>query len=209
MLASAFAGSNDMDDAVRRAMAKWPDVPPAFGWLGLDARGQWLLQDERIGNPLLIEFIGRNYAGDCHGRWYFQNGPQRVFVALAYAPWVLRMGSEGGLVTHTAKPVKAVTSAWMDREGIVTLQTEHGAGIVDGRDVESLAPLITDASGGALDEDRLIDLLDGIQAGKHCDVRLRYAGRVVPLLPITADQVPAQLAFVRIPGPLPDERARS
>jgi len=198
-----------MDDAVRRAMAKWPDVPPAFGWLGLDTRGQWLLQDERIGNPLLIEFIGRNYAGDCHGRWYFQNGPQRVFVALAYAPWVLRMDSEECLVTHTAEPVKAVTSAWMDREGIVTLQTEHGAGIVDGRDVESLASWISDARGGALDEDRLIELLDCIQAGQQCDVRLRYAGRAVPLLPITADEVPARLAFVRNPQPLPDEQAGS
>ena len=195
-----------MDDAVRRAMAKWPDVPPAYGWLSLDTRGQWLLQNERIGNSLLIEFIGRNYAGDCSGRWYFQNGPQRVFVALAYAPWVLRMGSEGCLVTHTAKPVKAVTSGWMDREGIVTLQTEHGAGVVDGRDVESLVSWISDTAGAALDEDRLIESLDRIQAGQDCDLRLRYAGRAVPFLPIEADEVAARLGFVRDPRPLPNKQ---
>ncbi|MGH8638573.1 MAG: DUF2946 family protein [Burkholderiales bacterium] len=198
-----------MDDAVRRAMAKWPDVPPAFGWLSLDMRGQWLLQNERIGNPLLIEFIGRNYAGDHNGRWFFQNGPQRVFAALAYAPWVLRMDSEQCLITHTGRPVRAVTSAWMDREGIVTLHTEHGAGVVDDRDVESLAPWISDTAGGALDEDELIESLDRIQEGHDRDIRLRYAGRAVPLLPISADAIPAHLGFVRMPQPLPGEETGS
>ena len=198
-----------MDDAVRRAMAKWPDVPAVFGWLSLDARGQWLLRQERIGNRLLIEFIGRNYAGDRSGRWFFQNGPQRVFAALAYAPWVLRMGPERCLITHTAKPVRAITGAWMDREGIVTLQTEHGAGVVDDRDVESLAPWISDAAGGALDEDELIDSLDRMQEGHDRDIRLRYAGRAVPLLPISADEIPERLGFVRMPQPLPGEEACS
>ena len=34
-----------MDDIVRQAMAKWPHVPACYGWLGLDARGQWWLRD--------------------------------------------------------------------------------------------------------------------------------------------------------------------
>ena len=32
----------------------------------------------------LIEFIGRNYAADAQGQWFFQNGPQRVYVCLLY-----------------------------------------------------------------------------------------------------------------------------
>jgi hypothetical protein len=180
-----------------------------FGWLSLDARGEWLLRQERIGNRLLTEFIGRNYAGDRSGRWYFQNGPQRVFAALAYAPWVLRMSSEQRLITHTGGPVRVVTSAWMDREGIVTLHTEHGAGVVDDRDVESLVPWISDAAGGALDEDALIEALDRIQEGHDQDVRLRYAGRAVPLLPIPADELPARLGFVRMPQPRPGEETGS
>ncbi len=28
-----------MDDIVKAAIAKWPNVPNCFGWLGLDARG--------------------------------------------------------------------------------------------------------------------------------------------------------------------------
>ena len=34
-----------MDDIVKQAMAKWPNVPACSGWLGLDARGQWYLRD--------------------------------------------------------------------------------------------------------------------------------------------------------------------
>ena len=28
-----------MDDIVKQAMAKWPNVPHCYGWLALDARG--------------------------------------------------------------------------------------------------------------------------------------------------------------------------
>ena len=34
-----------MDDIVKQAMAKWPNVPACWGWLGLDARGNWWLRD--------------------------------------------------------------------------------------------------------------------------------------------------------------------
>ena len=36
-----------MDDIVRAAMVKWPNVPDCFGWLGLDARGNWYMRDDR------------------------------------------------------------------------------------------------------------------------------------------------------------------
>lgn len=39
----------------------------------------------------LKEYIARNYAHDTLGRYYFQNGPQRVFVTLDSCPWVMRM----------------------------------------------------------------------------------------------------------------------
>ncbi|VVD81466.1 DUF2946 family protein [Pandoraea anhela] len=90
-----------MDEIVRQAMAKWPNVPHCYGWLALDRRGQWRMRDEQVqaegtaGDPIrhdaLIAFIARNYASDEAGRWYFQNGPQRVYVSLAYAPLVVRL----------------------------------------------------------------------------------------------------------------------
>ena len=102
-----------MDDIVRQAMVKWPNVPNAYGWLGLDARGNWYLRDAQAqalgafasGTPgakgsmlrheKLIDFIQRNYAADAEGQWYFQNGPQRVYVELELTPWVWRVQADG------------------------------------------------------------------------------------------------------------------
>ena len=85
-----------MEDIVRQAMAKWPNVPHCWGWLGLDARGNWYMRDDRaqtagtflqskgslLKHEKLIDFIARNYEHDEHGQWFFQNGPQRVYVEL-------------------------------------------------------------------------------------------------------------------------------
>lgn len=196
-----------MDEIVQRAMAKWPNVPAVFGWLALDLRGQWLIRQERIGNPLMIEFIGRNYGHDEHGRWFFQNGPQRVFVALAYAPWVLRTDANARLVTHTGLTVESVQGAWMDREGIIVLDTEHGAAVIDDRDVEAISVRLCDPAGRALDEDGVTTALERIQSGRDGALHLRYGTANVPLLPATAEEIAAQLAFVRDPQPLPAERA--
>jgi hypothetical protein len=197
-----------MDEAVRRAMRKWPDVPAAFGWLGLDARGHWLIRGDRIGNRLVSQFIDRNYACDEHGRWFFQNGPQRVFVALAYTPWILRIGSDLDLSTHTGLSVERVASAWMDREGVLLLGTEHGVGIVDDRDLERLEACFADAGGRVLDEDALIDALDSLQSGRNSDVRLAWRNDHVRIEPIEAPEVPRRFGYVRDPEPLPQERTR-
>ena len=95
-----------MDEAVLRGMAKWPDVPDVYGWLSLDRRGNFLLRNEKIGNRALREFICRNYQSDARGRWYFQNGPQRVFAALAYTPLVLHFEGEA-LFDHCGRPFRA------------------------------------------------------------------------------------------------------
>jgi hypothetical protein len=128
-----------MDPDVLRAMARWPDVPAVFGWLALDRRGNWLLKDAagggygRIGNPALREFIGRNYAADHTGRWYFQNGPQRVYVALAYTPWVLHYEGET-LVDHCGRATSA-RATYADEEGSILVLGERGLGLLDDRDL--------------------------------------------------------------------------
>ncbi len=98
-----------MDDIVRQALAKWPNVPHCTGWLLLDRRGNWRMRDEAAqasgapGEPIrheaLLGFINRNYDADERGQWFFQNGPQRVYVELGYTPWVVRLsaGADGAL----------------------------------------------------------------------------------------------------------------
>ena len=123
-----------MDDSVVRAMAKWPDVPDVYGWLSLDRRGNWLLKAERIGNHALREFICRNYTSDAQGRWYFQNGPQRVFVKLAYTPLVVRHEGEA-LLDHCGRRFVS-NAAFLDEEGSVLLLGSPGVALLDDRDLE-------------------------------------------------------------------------
>ena len=37
-----------MDEIVKAALKKWPNVPHCWGWLALDARGNWSMRDERV-----------------------------------------------------------------------------------------------------------------------------------------------------------------
>lgn len=148
-----------MDDIVKQAMLKWPNVPNCFGWLGLDARGNWYMRDDRAqaagafssGAPgakgsllqhrKLIEFIGRNYAADADGRWFFQNGPQRVYVELEATPWVWRIGSEFDVQNQNGSPAE-VQEALVDEQGWLYLQTDTGFGLVHTQDVGHAAEAI-------------------------------------------------------------------
>lgn len=128
-----------MDDAVMAALARWPDVPAVYGWLSLDRRGQWRLQGEPIRHPGLAAFISRNYAATQDGDWFFQNGPQRVFVALDYTPWILRWSPEGGLLSHTGRPAEHPSDAWLDEDGNLLIAFSEGIGLVCDQDLAALA----------------------------------------------------------------------
>ena len=126
-----------MDPLVARAMAKWPNVPAVYGWLALDRRGNWLIKGERIANAALREFIARNYEADADGRWYFQNGPQRVYVTLAYTPLVVHYEGEE-LIDHCGRPF-IVRAAYLDDEGSVLMAGERAIALLDDRDLARFA----------------------------------------------------------------------
>jgi len=137
-----------MDDLVKQAMQKWPNVPHCYGWLGLDMRGDWYMRDDQVqsqgefaiakGSKLqhhkLIEFIQRNYLADIHGQWYFQNGPQRVFVELHAAPFVWRIRDDFS-VWSTADEQQHVLHCAVDELGQVYVLTAQGLGLVHTQDV--------------------------------------------------------------------------
>ena len=122
-----------MDEIVARSLAKWPNVPAVYGWLALDRRGNWLIKGERIANTALREFIARNYEADARGRWFFQNGPQRVYVRLAYTPLVAHYAGEA-LFDHCGRPFTP-KQAFQDDEGSVLLLGERGVALLDDRDL--------------------------------------------------------------------------
>ena len=118
-----------MDGQVLRSLIKWPNVPHCFGWLALDRRGQWRMRDEFaqanqlagsvIQHTALNEFISRNYACDSLGRYFFQNGPQKVFITLDATPWIARIiPNEDGLqlLSQCGTKIKPV-SALSDENG--------------------------------------------------------------------------------------------
>ncbi|QHE78052.1 DUF2946 family protein [Hydrogenophaga sp. PBL-H3] len=137
-----------MDEIVKAAMAKWPNVPNCFGWLGLDARGNWYMRDDRVqaagafpaskGSLLrhekLIDFIQRNYAPDDEGQWYFQNGPQRVYVELEATPWIWRLQPDGRVLSHTGA-VAQVQGSLLDESGKLYLVADLGIGLVHSADM--------------------------------------------------------------------------
>ena len=148
-----------MDDIVKQAMAKWPNVPDCYGWLGLDTRGNWYMRDDNAqslgafaGGPpaakgslllhgKLIAFIGRNYNADAQGRWFFQNGPQRVYVELAATPWIWRVQADYSPQTHTGVPT-ICTACLMDEHGWLYLETPLGFGLVHTQDMELAAQAV-------------------------------------------------------------------
>ena len=133
-----------MDDAVLRSLARWPNVPAVHGWLSLDRRGNFLLRVpgtarfEKIGNAAFRDFIGRNYGHDAEGRWFFQNGPQRVFVRLAYTPLVVHFEADV-LVDQRGAPFSPVEAEYLDDEGSVLVESAGRVALVDDRDLERFA----------------------------------------------------------------------
>ena len=144
-----------MDDLVKQAMVKWPNVPDCYGWLGLDVRGDWYMRDDqtqakgnfvqskgsRLTHEKLIAFIGRNYASDAQGQWYFQNGPQRVYVELEATPWVWRLQPDSSVQSHTGIPAR-MQRCIVDEHGRLYLDTEQGFGLVHTQDMLQAADLI-------------------------------------------------------------------
>lgn len=118
-----------MDELVKQALAKWPNVPHCTGWLLLDRRGQWRMRDDAtqaaglpgdvIRHEALLGFINRNYAADADGQWFFQNGPQRVYVELGYTPWIVRLSAINGALSLADHAGGAFlpAQAWLDDEG--------------------------------------------------------------------------------------------
>lgn len=170
-----------MDDIVKQALVKWPNVPACYGWLGLDARARWYLRDEAVqaagsfpdsrGSELqhgkLVEFIQRNYESDRFGRWFFQNGPQRVYVELESTPWIWRIQPDGSLQSHTGR-LAVPENCLLDEEGRVYFSTGLGLGLVHSQDV--------------------IQVADGIEKGLWNPVSVRSAA------------LPDQYGFIRSPA---------
>ena len=187
-----------MDESVVEAMARWPGVPDVFGCLSLDRRGRWRLQGGVIEHRATVDFIGRNYTCDALGRWYFQNGPQRVFVTLEYTPWVLRLRGDGKLETHTGRGLELVTGAWLDHGGNLLLESEHGVGLVDDRDLGRLSEGLVGDAGRVVEGTDLERFVTS--AGAAPPIRLRLDPHELPVGWLDGCEAGERFGFVPCPA---------
>ncbi|SHH94263.1 DUF2946 family protein [Pollutimonas bauzanensis] len=227
-----------MDANVIAAMARWPDVADVYGWLSLTESGQWRLhplgdawpqggdaegmpaQDsgppaeghgagESIISPQILQFIDRNYARDDRGQWFFQNGPQRVYVRLDAAPYIVRTAGGGAamrLRTHNGLDVRDVHEWWLDDAGKLYAQTEHGPGLIAGRDLAAVLDGLYTAEG-----DSLLAVLERDPQPRGPIALRPLAARdcaaaapvrpAVALRMCAAAAIPRKLGFLRLPRP--------
>jgi len=196
-----------MDDIVAAAMRKWPDVPDVYNWLRLDERGRWRVRArdyehtrrfESIGNQAVVEFIGRNYQADAQGRWFFQNGPQRVFVGLACAPWVYRFDAGRPPLTHTGRRAARVDTVMLDEQQTPLLATDLGPGALSDQDFAPFIAALRDAAGRPVDDATLEAWLEHPAAATlHC----LAGGRLLPVARVQRAALAARYAFIADPQP--------
>ncbi|MFC3459805.1 DUF2946 family protein [Massilia haematophila] len=194
-----------MDDIVIQAMAKWPNVPHCYGWLALDARGGWRMRDEaaqqanapgdRLSNEALVGFINRNYLHDEQGRWYFQNGPQRVYVNLESTPFIARTDPAQGMVVQTGASIPAIERLYLTEAGEAIVQAGEIVAQVDDRDVAQLFEGL-ELDGKLAGDEALMAWIEG---GNEA-MTLRYRGAQVPVERIKREELPQRFGFVRTPA---------
>jgi hypothetical protein len=195
-----------MDDIVRQAIAKWPDVPDCYGWLGLDARGRWRMRDERtqqlglagdkIEHVALLGFIARNYGHDERSCWFFQNGPQRVYVNLEAAPYIARSNGQGGFVLHTGAALDVIDRAFLSPAGTLLFQRGDIVAQLDDRDVAQVLEQLTLDDQPAGDDALLAWLAADDGAGR---LSLAYRGGKVALERIAEEGIDVRFGFCRAP----------
>ena len=195
-----------MDAIVTQALAKWPNVPHCYGWLALDARGNWRMRNEyaqqhnlpgdKIVHPALLGFINRNYGYDEQGRWYFQNGPQRVYVDLEVAPYIAHTDPMHGFVLQTEQPLQNIAAAYLSDQGKLFLQGDDKIALLDDRDMAQCLSQLYLHDVAITDEQLLTWLAEG---GNNDHLTLQCTEKKVPVHYIMDAAVVATFNFIRLP----------
>ena len=198
-----------MDEVVKQALAKWPNVPYCYGWLALDARGFWRMRDERaqhLGLPgdklthaALVAFIVRNYAADERGCWYFQNGPQRVYVQLAATPYIVRTDPSAGWLLHTGAALGRIDEIVLTDAGALVLRSGDVVAQLDDRDFAQVLPRLKLDSAPAGDQALLDWMAAGVPAPASA-LTLDDHGGDIAVKHLAADQLVAHFGYISVPS---------
>ena len=195
-----------MDDIVKQAMAKWPNVPHCYGWLALDARGGWRMRDEaaqradapgdRLNNEKLVGFINRNYLHDERGNWYFQNGPQRVYVNLEATPFIARTDPQQGLVLQTGQALADIERVLLSDAGALVFVAGDIVAQLDDRDMAQVLGLL-ELDGAAASDEAVMGWLERDAS----TLLLPWNGKRLAVERIDCDDLQKTFGFNRTPAP--------
>ena len=210
-----------MDQSVLDAVKRWPNVPAVYGWLSLTARGEWKLHPlgdaqsggagQGITNTQILGFINRNYDTQADGAWFFQNGPQRVYVRLDAAPLIIHLEpASQALVTHHGKTVQRVSGWLCDETGQLYAKTDFGPSRIDDRDLLTLGEVLHTQEGLSLLDifDQFPERLLSTTPSGATDILLsdpqkRYLALTepVPLSCVASETIAQAMHFIHNPGP--------
>jgi hypothetical protein len=196
---------------------KWPNVPDCYGWLALDRRGQWRMRDEFtqknnlpgqvIQHAALNDFIVRNYACDEVGRYFFQNGPQRVFITLDATPWIARIipSDTGTHLTNQCHQTMEPTAALSDEKGNIYIVGTVNQTIYGGNKNDSNQFVKRDGQIVALLHDHDLDYFSGLAKLREeaCSFggSWTWQGEQLPLDPIHSEELASRFNFKAKPQP--------
>jgi hypothetical protein len=199
-----------MDEIVAQSLKKWPNVPHCYGWLALDARGNWRMRDQqaqdqnlpgdKIAHTALIGFINRNYACDAQGHWYFQNGPQRVYIDLELTPYIAHTDSQHGFALHTGSALDRIDTVWFCDSGRLLLGFHDGhtqtVAALDDRDLAQCLSALHIA-GSPVDDTQLMAWMEGDSAS----LALHHRALSIPVQHMSQTDVAQRFNFVLRPQP--------
>lgn len=196
---------------------KWPNVPDCFGWLALDRRGQWRMRDELtqqnklpgqvIKHAALNEFIARNYACDESGGYFFQNGPQRVFITLDATPWIVRIipADTGPQFINQCHQAMDPTAALSDENGNIYIVGQVDQMIYGGSSNQGAQFIQSDRQTVALLHDHDLDHFS--ELAKLREEACSFGGswvwqdKQLPLDPMHSEELASRFHFIAKPQP--------
>jgi hypothetical protein len=165
------------------------------------------LPGQVITHRALNEFISRNYACDRLGRYFFQNGPQRVFITLDATPWIARITpSENGLeLLSQCNSIIEASGALSDEKGNIYILGKVNQLTYEEKNKEQFSN--QDCQTVALLHDHDLDHFSRL-AKLHEEAcsfggSWEWQGKQLPLDPIHSEELAARFKFIARPSDLP------
>jgi len=205
-----------VDQSILSAIAKWPDVPYCYGWLFLDRRGAFRIRNEysqkhhlsgeHIKHPGMCDSIRNNICIDTHNQYFFQNGPQRVYLSLAYCPYVVRFipsqQYDWVLQNHLSQEIQP-TRCFLDEKGNILL--EFIASILQCSNTSQLSFSETQIRSVALLHDHDLNIFSELSQMNiaSCGVIgvFKWRSLDIPIEPIIGHDVAKEFHFKQTPIP--------